>query len=183
MIRTGLAVVAAALAFALISSPAHADVYVKAEVGITADTQVDTSFGSIELGDDVTFGGYVGTSVGPFRVEAGVSHISGNADFFGIGLDASANDFNATAYLDTASGFYVGGGVDYVVGEASVGGFTSADFSGYGWHASGGYAFSAAGGIVELQGTYRQIDLGDVDLSGPAFTVGYRHAFGAATVS
>lgn len=169
---------AIALAIGLMTAPVAnaSDWYVKAEVGVTADTQVDTSFGSIELGDDFTYGGYVGTSVGPFRVEAGASHIGGDANFFGIPLETSAVDLNATAYLDTASGFYVGAGVDYVLGEASVASIASADFSGYGWHASGGYAFEAAGGVVEVQGTYRAVDLGEVDLSGPAFTVGYRRA-------
>lgn len=157
-------------------APAAADVYVKAEVGTTLDQQVDTSFGSLELNDDLTFGGYVGTAVGPFRVEAGAAHLSGNANFFGIPLEASAIDYNATAYLDTASGFYVGAGVDYVTAEASIANVFTIDQSGYGWHVSGGYAFEAAGGIVELQGTYRQIDLDDVDLSGPAVTVGYRRA-------
>ncbi len=158
----------------MLAAPASA-AYVKAEVGFTADTQVDTSYGSIELGDDATYGAYVGTAVGPFRVEGGVAHISGDANFYGLTVDASANDFNATVYLDTASGFYVGAGADYVLGEAQAFGST-AEFSGPGWHATGGYAFEAAGGIVEVQGTYREINLGEVDLSGPAFTVGYRHA-------
>lgn len=175
MNRTLMAVAAVAAFFAF-APLASADVYVKAEVGVTADTQIDTTYGSLELGDDFTYGGYVGTSVDPFRVEAGVSHISGDANFFGIPLEASANDFSATAYLDTASGFYVGAGADYVMGEATVASVFTQEFSGYGYHVSAGYAFEAAGGIVEFQGTYRQINLGDVDLSGPAFTVGYRHA-------
>lgn len=170
-----LAAVAVALTLG-IAQTAAADVYIKAEVGTTADTQVDAGFASIELSDDLTYGAYVGTALGPFRVEAGASHISGDANFFGIPVDASAIDYNATAYLDTASGFYVGAGVNYVQAEATVANVFSVDQEGWGYHVSGGYAFEAAGGIVELQGTYRQIDLDDVDLSGPAFTIGYRRA-------
>jgi len=175
-ITTALMALGAMVALATLSSDAHADVYVKAEIGATVDTQVDAGFASAELNDDLTFGGYVGTAFGPFRVEAGAAHISGDANFFGIPVDASAIDYNATAYLDTASGFYVGAGVNYVQAEATVANVFSVDQEGTGWHVSGGYAFAAAGGIVELQGTYRDIDLDAVDLSGPAFTVGYRRA-------
>lgn len=162
--------------FAFVScSNADASVYVKAEIGTTIGNEVSTTFGDVEFTDQATYGAYVGTAVGPVRVEAGVSHLGGTIDAGFITLDASALDYNATAYLDTASGFYVGAGADYVQGEATVGPF-SQDFSGYGWHVSGGYAFSAAGGIVEAQATYREIDLGGVDLSGPAVTVGYRRA-------
>lgn len=170
-----MAAVAVALTLGL-AQTATAEIYVKAEVGVAVDTQVDTSFVDVEFDDGLTFGGYVGTAVGPFRVEAGAAHISGDANFFGIPVDASAIDYNATAYLDTASGFYVGAGINYVEAEATVAGLFSANDSGWGYHVSGGYAFSAAGGIIELQGTYRQIDMDNVDLSGPAFTVGYRRA-------
>jgi len=159
----------------MLAAPASA-AYVKAEVGFTADTQVDTSYGSIELGDDATYGAYVGTAVGPFRVEGGVAHISGDANFYGLTVDASANDFNATAYLDTASGFYVGAGVNYIQAEATPYPGYSIEQSGYGWHVSGGYAFAAFGGIVETQVTYLDASLDDFDLTQTRATIGYRHA-------
>lgn len=149
--------------------------YVKGEVGTTVDTQLETSYGGIELNDGQVLGAYIGTAVGPVRVEAGAAHLSGDLDFGYFTVDGSALDYNATAYLDTASGFYAGVGVDYIEAEASIGSYNLSQ-SGYGWHVSGGYAFAAAGGIVELQATYRDIALDDVDLSGTAMTVAYRHA-------
>ena len=174
----GIGIVAAVLlgfAFVSCGNASAAPLYVKAEVGTTADTQVDTGFGSIEFTDGPVIGAYAGTAVGPVRVEAGIAHLSGDVNFFGLVVDGSANDYNATAYLDTSSGFYVGAGVDYIQAEASIGPF-SIEQSGYGYHVSGGYAFAAVGGIVEVQATYLEASLDDVDLSGPRFTVGYRHA-------
>lgn len=168
--------IAAAAAGLCLASVAHAEGhYVKAEVGTTVNTEVGTPYGSIELSDEATFGGYIGGAIGPVRVEAGAAHLSGNIDFYGLTVDTSAIDYNATAYLDTASGFYIGAGVDYVVAEAGIGPY-SIDQEGFGYHVSGGYAFTAAGGVVELQATYLDASLDDVDVSGPRFTVGYRHA-------
>lgn len=164
--------IAAVAAMSMASVASANDFYVKAEVGQGFDTQV----GPIETDNADIYGAYIGTAVGPFRVEAGVAHLDAEANLFGLPVNMSANDFNATAYLDTASGLYIGAGANYVQGEATVFNAFSVDQSGYGYHVSGGYAFAAAGGIVELQATYRDIELDDVDLSGTAVTVAYRHA-------
>lgn len=176
MIKTILAALAVAVTMGVAQTATASEFYVKAEVGQAFDTQADTGFGSIEFADGDVLGAYVGTSVGPVRVEGGVAHLDTDANFFGIPVNASANDYNATAYLDTASGFYVGAGVNYIQAEASVANVFSIEQSGFGWHASGGYAFRAAGGIVEVQATYLDASLDDVDLSGTRVTVGYRHA-------
>ena len=118
--------------------------YVKAEVGSTFDSQVQTSFGGTELTDELTYGAYVGTAVGPVRVEAGASHLAGDIPLGGITLETSAVDYNATVYLDLATsdkgGFYIGAGPDYIQAEANLGPFFSTSQSGYGYHISGGYA-------------------------------------------
>lgn len=153
--------------------------YVKTEVGTTFDSQVQTSFGGTELTDELTYGAYVGTSVGPVRVEAGASHLAGDINLGPIAIESSAIDYNATAYLDLATsqsgGFFVGAGVDYVQAEVSVGPFFSTDQSGYGYHVSGGYAHRVTeSGILEFQARYLSADLDNVDLTGTAFTVGFR---------
>lgn len=174
MIKQILAAFAVALTMG-IAQTASAEVYIKGEIGTVADAQVDTSFGGAELTDGQVFGAYAGTALGPFRVEAGASHLSADLDFGPFSIDGSAIDYNATAYLDTASGFYVGAGVDYVEAEASFGPVSFND-SGFGYHVSGGYAFAAAGGIVEAQVTYLDASLDNMDISGPRFTIGYRRA-------
>lgn len=176
MNRTFLAIAAIA-AFMACAAPAHADdFYVKAEVGQALDTQISDSGYGLELSDGDVFGAYVGTAVGPVRVEAGVSHVNADLEFYGYSIDASANDFNATAYLDTASGLYVGAGVNYIQAEATPFPGYSIEESGYGWHVSGGYAFAAFGGIVETQVTYVDASLDDFDLTQTRATIGYRHA-------
>lgn len=184
--RYGMWVLVALLAIVLVSvfTCSQADArewYVKTEVGTTFDTQVQTSFGGTELTDELTYGAYVGTSVGPVRVEAGASHIAGNINLGGIALEASAIDYNATAYLDLAtsdsSGFFIGGGVDYIQAEASLGPFFSTDLSGYGYHVSGGYATRVTeNAIFELQARYLVADLDNVDLTGTAVTAAVRWA-------
>lgn len=176
MLKTLIGGFALAAALALAPAASASDWYVKGEVGVTLDTQIEANGGGVELDDGQTFGAYVGTTAGPFRIEAGVSRIQADSNFFGIPVDASANDYNATAYLDTASGFYVGAGVDYIQAEATVANVFSVEQSGYGWHVSGGYAFRAADGIVETQVTYLDANLDDVDLSGVRATIGYRRA-------
>lgn len=180
-IRYILAAFAAIACLGLAQTASASDWYVKAEVGTTFDTQVQTSFGGTELTDELTYGAYVGTAVGPVRVEAGASHIAGNINLGGISLEASAIDYNATAYLDLKvsedSAFYVGAGADYIQAEAALGPFFSTDLSGYGYHVTGGYAHRVSpSSIIEIQGRYLSADLGQVDLTGTAFTVGYRYA-------
>lgn len=174
MIKNFLAAVSVLLTMST-AQVAFAEVYVKGELGTLANAQVDTSFGGSELTDGQVFGAYIGTAVGPVRVEAGASHLSADLNFGPFTVDGSAIDYNATAYLDTASGFYVGAGADYVEAEASFGPVSFND-SGFGWHVSGGYAFAAAGGIVEAQATYLDASLDNMDISGPRFTIGYRRA-------
>ena len=155
-----------------VSNASASEWYDKAEVSQALDTHVS----GIELSDGDVLGAYIGTTAGPVRVEAGVAHVNADLNFYGNSFDASANDYNAAAYLDTASGLYVGAGVNYVQAEAQIGPGYTFEQSGFGWHASGGYAFRAAGGIVEVQATYLSASLDDVDLTQTRATIGYRHA-------
>jgi len=169
----GLAVGIALIAVGVFacSSANASEFYVKAEVGTTVSADIGA-----ELSDELTYGAYIGTSVGPFRVEAGASHLAGDIDLGGIALETSAIDYNATAYIDTQSGFYVGAGVDYIEAEANIGPWFSANDSGWGYHVSAGYAARVSDrSVIEFQARYLEADLDNVDLSGTALTVGYRH--------
>lgn len=173
-----LAVLAAAALTAMTACDADArDWYVKAEVGSTFDAQVNGT----ELTDEPIYGAYVGTAVGPVRVEAGARHVSGDINLGGIALETSAVDFTATAYLDLATsdnaGFFIGGGADYWRGEASIGPFFSTDVEGFGWHASGGYAQRITDNMIaEVAVRYDDADLDGIDLTGVSGTVGVRFA-------
>jgi opacity protein-like surface antigen len=152
---------------------ASAEVYVKVEAGLTPETNVE----HFQLGDDYTYGAAIGTGAGPFRIEAGVSRLS--ADIAGGLVEADAVDYSATAYLDfpvTANtGVFVGAGVDYVQAEATLGGFYSMQESGYGYHAAAGVATRVSERIIlEGQVRYLEANVGDLDLSAPAFTLGAR---------
>lgn len=175
--QIGLAIVAAlALVGFVALSCSNADArefYVKAEIGTTIDTQAS----GLELNDDLTYGAYVGTDVGPLRVEAGVAHLAASTSIFGTEIATSAIDYSATAYLDHSSGLYVGAGVDYIQAEATVGGWWSDDYSGTGWHVAGGYATRVSdNAVVEFQVRYTEADLDVADLTTTAATVGVRFA-------
>lgn len=153
--------------------------YVKAEVGSTFDSQIQTSFGGAELTDGPVYGAYVGTGVGPVRVEAGARHVEGDINLGGIALETSAVNYTATAYIDLAtsanSGFFIGAGPDYWQAEANLGPIFSTDQSGYGYHVTGGYATRISDrAIFEVAARYDNADLDAVDLTGVSATAGVR---------
>jgi hypothetical protein len=143
--------------------------YIKAEIGALPDTSVE----GIELEDGTVYGASVGTTVGPFRVEAGVRSL--NFDTFGINL--SAVDYTATVYADIGTtGFFVGAGADYAQAEASFG-YGDYNADAYGWHVAGGYQRRIAEGVIlEGQARWTELDFDDFDGSGPSFTLGARFA-------
>jgi opacity protein-like surface antigen len=142
-------------------------------------SQADVSGISFEEG--LSYGGAVGTSVGPVRVEAGVNRLSG--DFAGV-VNADALDWNATAYLDLPVGdnasVYAGAGLDYVDGSASIYGY-DIDASGDGYHWTIGAAYRLNANMIgEVQYTSTTADLdtdfGGVDLDASNISVGVRFA-------
>jgi len=137
--------------------------YVKAEVGQAMDTEA----GGFALGDDTTIGAYVGTAVGPIRVEGGVSRIEADTTI-GIGLEVDALYYNATGYLDLPNGLYVGGGAGYIDAEAEFGPVSFTD-EGWAWHAAGGYAHRLNDRTI-LEAQVRYIDA-ELDTVGEATTV------------
>lgn len=161
-----LAFAAAGLAFA--ASPAHArDWYVKAEVGQASNV----SAGPMSLENGLTFGGAVGTSVGPVRVEAGASRV--NTGALSV-VDITATAYSATAYLDLPMGLYAGAGLDYLTADANVG-FAGTDLSGDGWHWSAGYAHRISPNMIaEAQFTRLDGDMDSVSVAADRWTVGVR---------
>jgi opacity protein-like surface antigen len=154
--------------------------YVKASVGQTAEADVS----GLTLDDGFVYGAGLGTSVGPVRVEAGVNRLSGEADFGFVAIDTAALDYHATGYLDLPVGdnasVFVGAGVDYIQGEASIFG-GSIDAEGDGYHYAFGGAYRLSQGVI-VEGQFREIsadldtDFGAVDLSASEITVGLRLA-------
>lgn len=179
--RYGMWVLVALLAIVLISvftcSQANAsEWYVKAEVGSTFDTSVN----AIELSDEPVYGAYVGTAVGPVRLEAGARHVAGDFQFGPWTVETSAVNYTATAYLDLATsenaGFFVGAGPDYYTAEINSP-FGSADTEGAGWHVAGGYATRITDrAIFEVAARYGEADLDGIDLTGTSVTAGVRFA-------
>lgn len=161
---------AAILAWATVPDASARNYYVKAEVGQVMDAEA----GGFALGDDPTVGGYVGTAVGPLRVEGGVSRLSADTDF-GIEFQADALYYNATAYLDLPSGFFVGAGVGYMDAEAEFGPVSFED-DGYAYHVAGGYAARLNDRMVgEVQVRYIDADLDTIgDVNAVTATVGLR---------
>lgn len=167
---------AALLAPCLISNAAADEWYGKVSVG-----QSEADVSGLTLDEGLAYGAALGTSVGPVRVEAGVSRLSG--DFAGM-FSADALDYRATAYLDLPVGanasVFGGAGLDYIDGEGSIYG-SSIDASGEGWHWAVGGAYRLNDRMIaEVQ--YRQIaadldtDFGGVDLEANEMTVGFRLA-------
>lgn len=172
-VATGLVALLAANAIA--SKADAAEWYGAVKVG-----QTQSSVEGIDLTDELAYGAAIGTSVGPVRVEAGVDHLAGS---FANIVNADAFDYNATAYLDLPVGHnssvFVGGGVDYIDGSASIYG-SSIDASGEGYHWAVGAAHRFAPGVIgEVQ--WRQTtanlntDFADgVDLDATEITAGLR---------
>lgn len=151
--------------------------------GVVRVGQDEAQIEGFELDEGLTYGAAIGTSVGPFRVEAGVDRLSG--DFGGGLLDGDALDYSASAFLDLnvseRASLFAGAGVDYVQAEANIFG-SSIDASGSGWHYAVGGAYRLAEGIIaEVQ--WRQLDasvdadfIGEVDLEARSVTAGLRFA-------
>lgn len=154
--------------------------YAKASVGVS-EADVSAFGGTVSFDEGLAYGGAMGTSVGPVRVEAGVSHLSG--DFAGV-INADALDYHLTGYLDLPVGdnasVFGGAGIDYIDGEASLG-FGSIDASGEGYHYAAGFAYRFSDRIIgEFQWRHVTADLdtsfGSVDLEANEATVGIRLA-------
>jgi opacity protein-like surface antigen len=167
---------AAILAPCLISNANASDWYGKVSVG-----QTEADISGVALDEGLAYGGAVGTSIGPVRVEAGVTHLSG--DFAGI-VDADALTYSATGYLDLPVGahasVFAGAGIDYIDGEANVFGSTlDASGEGYHWSVGGAYRLSERM-IAEAMFTQTTADLdtdfGGVDLEANTVTLGLRFA-------
>lgn len=157
---------------AFCSSANASEFYVKAEAGYAMDTEA----GGFALGDDSTIGAYVGTGVGPLRVEAGVSRIEADTSI-GITMEIDALYYNGTAYLDLPNGFFVGAGAGYMEAEAEFGPI-SFDDSGWAYHGAAGYAHRVNDSmIVEAQVRYIDADFDQVgDATSVQATLGLRLA-------
>lgn len=178
------AAIAALAAVSAFSAPAHASpFYVKASVGQTTNSQLGAGGGSIDLSDSLAYGGDVGTSFGPVRVEAGVDHLAGAINL-GPTISATALDYHATGYLDLPVGsnasVYAGAGVDYVDGSAHFFG-SSISGNGTGWHYAVGAAYRLNDRMIgEVQVRHidasLSTDYGDVDFTSDEVTAGVRFA-------
>ena len=165
-----IALLALGVGAAFLPSQASAEVYAEVEAGLTAGTSVE----GYNLADDLAFGGFIGTSVGPVRVEGGISRLSADTS----GLSVHANDWSGSAYLDfpltDRTSFSLGGGVDYLQAEATAGPW-SVDAEGYGYHVSASLGHRVAENvIVEATGRWLQADLDVADVSVPTFMIGVR---------
>lgn len=174
-IMGALAALALGLAFAPVASAQN--LYVKATVGQTADTQAS----GISLSDDLSYGVAIGGDVGPVRLEIGVDHLAAN---LGGVVDATAIDYSATVYygqpISERSTVFVGAGVDYLDATVSYGPF-STDGSGDGWHYTFGYARTLAPGVtLELSARHIEADLEfsgyGIDAEANVFSIGGRVA-------
>ena len=130
---------------------------------------------SVELNEGTSYGAAIGTSVGPFRVEAGADQLSGDLAGF---ADVDLTAYSATAYLDLSVGdnasVFVGAGADYLQGELNVPGYSMSE-SGDGYHWAVGGAYRLSEKIVgEVQ--FRQItgDIAGIDVDANQFSVGAR---------
>ena len=168
----------ASLAAIIAVQPAHASpLYLSAHAGQTTNVAVS----GINLNDDAAYGGAIGSSVGPVRVEAGIDRLSANLD--GV-IQAHALDYSASAFFDLplsdATSVFAGGGVDYLQAEAKViyGGSVSA--SGYGYHFGGGVSHRIAEHMIaqvewrRVKASNLSINGSDVDLTADTVTAGVR---------
>lgn len=159
----------ACAALASCDTASAAPLYISGHVG--AATQVGAS--DVSFDDGQTYGVAIGTAVGPLRVEAGVDRH--NASGWGGSLNGRATVYNASAFLDTQSGFYAGGGVDWAQASVSFYGCKEND-QGFGYHAAVGFAHRVADNvIVDAQARYTHLDVfgGASDVT---YTIGARVA-------
>ena len=151
--------------------------YAKLSYGET--TNIEAAGFSLNDGD--AYGVALGSSFGPVRAEAGVSHLEGS--FAGGILAADAIDYHATAYLDfpisERAGVFAGAGGDYVQAEANTPG-PSLEGSGTGYHWALGGAYRLNDNII-LEAQFRQVSasvdldfIGDTDVDASEVTVGLR---------
>ena len=171
-------VIAAALLGPVLVAPAAnaSDWYGRVSIG-----ESDAEISGVGLSSGTSYGAAVGTSIGPVRVEGGVSHISG--DLAGI-VEAEALVVSGTAYLDLQLGerasLFGGAGLDYVDGSAEVFG-SSIEASGDGYHYVLGGAYRLTDNIIgEVSYRHTEADLdsdfGSVDLEADVVSVGLRLA-------
>lgn len=171
------ALVAAVLGPVLIAPSANANEwYGRVSVGQSEITGSSGGF-SAELDEGLSYGAALGTSVGPFRVEAGVDQLSG--DFAGI-ADVDALAYSATAYLDLNVGenasVFVGAGADYIDAELSVPGFSVSE-TGDGWHYDLGAAYRLSDRFIgEVRVRQIQADIAGIDVDTSQVTAGIRFA-------
>lgn len=170
MIRSILVAIAATF---ILAAPANAlDFYGKVEAGVSDNITAE----SFDLQDGKTFGAAIGTTVGPFRVEAGASQI--DAEAFGGIVSADATNYRATVYADLFNNdtraFFIGAGVNYVDADISLG-YGSVSDSGQGWHYTAGYSRRIGSGLIgEVAYTNTQVELFGADVEASTFTVGLR---------
>lgn len=167
--RILLGAAAALVAIALAPVASANDFYGRLSVGTT-----NVEAGPLELPEDTSYGAAIGTSIGPFRVEASANRFSGDLG----GLEISANDFAATAYLDlplTANtGVFVGGGADYVQAEANYI-YGSAQGEEIGYHYTAGVAHRISERqILEVSYRHLEADFDDFDVQADTFSAGLR---------
>lgn len=179
VLQVGAALLALGAANAWATQADASEWYGALRVGQTINTDVS----GISFEDGEAYGAGLGTSIGPVRVEGGVSRLSGDLNFGGPSIQADALDYHATAYLDLPVGenasLFAGAGVDYVDAEALFFG-NSIDANGTGYHWAVGGAYRLRDGLM-LEARYRQIEadvdadfIGDVDLSASELTLGLR---------
>lgn len=179
-VQIGAALVALVGMNAIATSADAGEWYGAVRVG-QSQADVSASGSSVSFDEGLSYGGAIGTSVGPVRVEAGVNRLSGD---FATVVDADALDWNATAYLDLPVGdnasVYAGAGLDYVDGSASIYGY-DIDASGDGYHWTVGAAYRLSERMIgEVQYTNITADLdtdfGGVDLDASNISIGVRLA-------
>lgn len=175
LLSTAAAVVAGACALA---GNANAEIYISGHGGLV--TKAESSGFSAD--GQMTYGGAVGTSFGPLRVEIGADVME--AEALGGAVDITATDLSATAFLDVPltenfSGF-VGLGAGWIDGEADFG-FGSYTADGTEWHYALGASYKMSDNMtLEARWTATNASLdaygSDFDADLETLTVGLRFA-------
>jgi len=153
-----------ALPSLMIATPASAEWYAKVNVGQTFDTEVS----GLNLSEDLAYGAAIGTTLGPFRLEAGAQRLNANADLGFMAINADAVNYSGSIYLDlpvTENASLFGGvGLDYMQAEASTLGYSISE-EGDGWHASIGASYDLSENLVfEGQVTRLDVELDTFDV-------------------
>lgn len=140
---------------------AHAETYLAAGVN-----QATAQVNGIQFDPNVGYDVAIGHKFGPVRAEVGYSRLAGDAMSV---VDAHADDFHGDAFLDVHLGGLTlspGVGLDYIQGEATVGGHQIGELSG-GWDWSlGGQASVAITDRIAVDLTYRDIQSADIQVAG-----------------